>query len=279
MDRYAVRRALPDDEQAVDAFLDRSQHVALRVARAHAFAAVLGDLWLVEGGQGLVGACGIDVAPATVAQIVVCALADGCDPDQVMEALLLPLRRQLYVRGVQTLAYIGLAEWLLERLVESGFERTNTIMAMQKPDWGVPDWGNQSVTVRPAIESDVESVLGIDESVFIPLWRNTVMNLAEWLADSFFVVADREGEVVGYECLMMVGRHAHLSRVAVHPDHQGQRIGVRLLAEAVAYCRKQGAYGMTLNTQRDNWRSRRLYEWFGFKVLGVEAQVMVTRIS
>jgi ribosomal-protein-alanine N-acetyltransferase len=197
----------------------------------------------------------------------------------VLEALLLPLRRELHVRGVQTLAYIGLAEWLLERLLESGFERVNTIVAMQKSDWNVPDWGNQSVMVRQAREGDVQLVLDIDQSVFIPLWRNTVANLTEWLANSFFVVADREGEVVGYECLMMIGKHAHLARVAVHPDHQGRRIGVRLLAEAVAHCRKQGAYGMTLNTQRDNWRSRRLYEWFGFKVLGIEAQVMVKQIS
>jgi ribosomal protein S18 acetylase RimI-like enzyme len=60
----------------------------------------------------------------------------------------------------------------------------------------------------------------------------------------------------------------------VHPRYQGQRIGVRLLAEAIRRLEAAGAYGITLNTQQDNQRALRLYRWFGFRSLGQEAEVL-----
>jgi ribosomal protein S18 acetylase RimI-like enzyme len=45
------------------------------------------------------------------------------------------------------------------------------------------------------------------------------------------------------------------------------------LAECIDYLWRQGVYGITLNTQRDNQRALRLYRWFGFVPLGREAEV------
>ena len=53
-------------------------------------------------------------------------------------------------------------------------------------------------------------------------------------------------------------------RLAVRPQAQGQGIGVRLLAEVVAFARQQNADLLTLNTQAYNHRAQMLYEKFGF---------------
>jgi ribosomal-protein-alanine N-acetyltransferase len=270
---------MPGDRPKVEALFDRAQRISLRLARHNLYAALSDDLWLVETGRGVVCACGLAVAPPTVAQIQACALADGVQANEMINVLLPAVQRDLCVRGVETLAYVGIVEWLLEALLADGFEQINTIVAMQKSNWRVPDRGSQEVLVRPVQEDDLEAILDIDQAAFVPLWRNTMQSLIECLSTSFFRVADCAGQVTGYVCLMMLGRHAHLSRVAVHPAYQGRRIGTRLLSEALAYCQAQEAFGITLNTQRDNDRARRLYEWFGFQTLGTEAHVLVSHLA
>ena len=56
----------------------------------------------------------------------------------------------------------------------------------------------------------------------------------------------------------------YLVRIAVHNRAQGRGVGVRLLAEAVEYFARAGVTRILLNTQEDNVRAHRLYEWFGF---------------
>jgi ribosomal-protein-alanine N-acetyltransferase len=86
-----------------------------------------------------------------------------------------------------------------------------------------------------------------------------------------FAVAELASRIVGYAYSSLTGRHGHISRIAVDPAYQGQGIGIRLLSETIRFFEQNRAFGITLNTQQDNARSRRLYEWFGFKLLGDEA--------
>ncbi len=70
--------------------------------------------------------------------------------------------------------------------------------------------------------------------------------------------------MVAYEWCEIYKEHAHLTRLAVHPDYQGQGIGAQLLYQAITDALAAGANLMTLNTQENNRRSRALYERFGF---------------
>jgi len=90
----------------------------------------------------------------------------------------------------------------------------------------------------------------------------------------YFVVAELDGVVVGYQFSNLMGDEGYLARVAVHPDYQGRGIGTRLVAEAIAFLKKEGGRVITLNTQRDNQPSQRLYRWFGFELVGEEAVVL-----
>jgi ribosomal protein S18 acetylase RimI-like enzyme len=61
---------------------------------------------------------------------------------------------------------------------------------------------------------------------------------------------------------------AHLSRMTVHPDHQGRGIGAALVARAIDGYHQRNLHAVSLNTQSDNLASRRLYERFGFRPTG-----------
>ena len=272
-----VRRALPSDAMAIHDLLFEAERLILHMSRDDVARMLKRqNVYLLKAGGQLAGVCGLAIGPETVAQIQVFALHEDWSPHGALPLLLPEASRELSGQGVTTVAFIGLEQWLLDGLEANGFCRVNTIVTLQKADFEVPDRGNPFVAVRPARTGDIPAILAIDEASFVPLWRSTDEMLNEYLSQSpSFCVAELGGTVVGYACLSTVGRHGHVTRIVVHPGYQGQRIAVRLLTAAIDYFRKRRMFGITLNTQHDNQRARRLYEWFGFRVLGREAQVMV----
>jgi ribosomal-protein-alanine N-acetyltransferase len=236
-------------------------------------------VFLIEDARQLVGACGIAIGLPSIARIQVCASRGRSRSREVMRAALEAARSTLADQGVETLAFIGPEEWMLAGLAAQGFEQANTIVTLHKHTLRVPDRGNPDVTVRPVRAEDLPALVAIDAAAFVPLWRNTEETFQEYREQcTAFCVAELEGVLAGYYCLNMVGRHGHITRIAVHPRYQGRRIGVRLLAEAIATLAQDGVFGITLNTQRDNERALRLYEWFGFRMLGQEAEVWVLQL-
>ena len=59
----------------------------------------------------------------------------------------------------------------------------------------------------------------------------------------------------------------YLVRIATHPRTWGQGVGSRLMAEAVHYFEREGAWKIVLNTEEANTRAHQLYEWFGFYLI------------
>jgi ribosomal protein S18 acetylase RimI-like enzyme len=277
MVRLTARQAVPDDAAAISDMLFETDRVVLHIDMEDVRRALHRQcFYLVEDKSRLAGVCGLVIGPETVAQIRVFALQDGWSSEEVLSTLLPLVGPELARQGIRTLAYVGLEQWLLDGLAAAGFRRLNTIVTMQKTDFAVPDDGNPFVAVRPARQDDFPAILALDRAVFSPIWCNTEETLGEYLTQcQRFSIAELDGEIAGYQCLSLVGRHGHVTRVAVHPRYQGQRVAVRLLVEAIRFFQHRQVFGITLNTQRNNHRARHLYEWFGFKVLGKEAQAMV----
>ena len=278
---YAVRRATRDDVGAISETLLQAERVAWYTdVRSAEQLVERQDVLLVERGGRLTGICGLAIAPQSVARIQVFASRERWRTREVLRALLETVPSTLREEGVETLAFVGPDPWLLAELAAHGFHRVNAILTLHKQSFEVPDHGNRDVIVRPMRPADLSQLVAIDKAAFVPLWRNTEETFQEYREQrSDWSVAELEGTIVGYSCLNLSGRHGHITRIVVHPRYQGQRIGVRLLTEAIATLAKSGAFGVTLNTQQDNERALRLYKWFGFRSLGKEAGVMVLRAS
>ena len=56
--------------------------------------------------------------------------------------------------------------------------------------------------------------------------------------------------VFGYSGFWLIGEEAHITTLAVHPDHQRQYIGERLLINNILQARKLGARWLTLRSAR-----------------------------
>jgi len=277
---YTLLSVSPDHLAAIDRFLYEAEHTLIHVEhgrvadmlrRQEVFALSLDD--------DLACVIGVDIGPQTVAHIRVFALHHTLSVKEALHLLLPSMSESLSARGVKTVAFTGLDSWLLEGLESSGFRLAHHILTMQKTDFDIPTHGNLSIAVRPVRDQDLAALVGIDEQVFDPLWRNTAESLAQQRSESpWFCVAEHNWTVIAYQSVSLIGRHGHITRIAVHPRYQRKQVGARLLAEGIAFLERNRVFGITLNTQQENTQARRLYEWFGFQELGREAQVMVLKL-
>jgi ribosomal-protein-alanine N-acetyltransferase len=203
-------------------------------------------------------------------------LVDDWSMKTYLGTLLPPTLDRLRSQKVTSLVYIGNDRWLTEPLLRDwDFSIQNSVVTYTKRDLSIPTRGNQQVHVRPAHPGDFPALFALDEAAFGPLWRYVSQTFAHALENlPYFVVAELAGQTIGYLFSSRQGDRGHLIRVAVHPDYQGCGVGARLLTEAIEFFRTEGVKVVTLNTQKDNTISQRLYRRFGFQPVDEEALVL-----
>lgn len=277
-----VREVTGEDLPAVEGLLGRTPRSysglggALREALRQDLALVG---WQADVPAGLVV---VHRQGPEVAWIYALAVARHVSLDAVGRALLSGLEERLRAVGVSYLAYMdeyGLP-WLCRLLERAGFVRHTRVVNFEARAGPPPSWGNREVEVRPAGPADLPGIARLDQAAFGPIWgygEHVFRSVLE--TDALFLLAEEKGKVVGYIlCTLHPERRAHVVRLAVSPEHQGQRVGVRLLAEAFVLLRSRGIEWIGLNTQEENRRSRRLYRWFGFLPTGERVGVWVKRL-
>ena len=187
---------------------------------------------------------------------------------KILDTLLEHLTPLLIKKSVRYLHYSGndaQQDWLRDVLLTRGFIPYRSLYSYDKFDYYIPSFGNQIITIRPVEERDIPTLLTIDEACFEELWRYDDISFHDIAATNpYFVVAELHGNVIGYQFNALDGDYGYLVRIAVHPSASGQGIGVRLMAEAIRFFEHAHATRIMLNTQDDNIRAHRLYEWFGF---------------
>ena len=137
-------------------------------------------------------------------------------------------------------------------------------------------------TIRPATTNELARLAEIEEAAFDPLWRHSANGLLLARRQALtFELAELEGQIVGFQYSVADrdGQTAHLVRLTVSPSAQGRGVGSGLLASALNGYATLGIKRVTLNTQRDNLPSHRLYERFGFRQLGDRAPVWAMELS
>ena len=186
----------------------------------------------------------------------------------LLDTMLAYLMKSLIARGVRYLYYSGNDihnDWLRDILLPREFVPYRLLYSYDKFDYSVPTKGNTQVKVRPVERGDIPMLLAIEEACFEDFWRYDARSFEDIAATHpYFVVAELNGKVVGYQFNALEGEFGYLVRIAVHPSVSGQGIGARLMSEAIDFFKKAKVLRIMLNTQDDNTHAHRLYEWFGF---------------
>lgn len=186
----------------------------------------------------------------------------------LLEMLLEYLTKHFIKRGVRYLYYSGndmQNDWLRDILLVRKFTLHRLLYSYDKYNYTVPSTGNPHVILRHVEKRDTPALLAIEQACFEDFWRYDALSFEDIArTHPYFVVAELNGNVVGYQFNALEDEYGYLVRIAVHPSVSGQGVGVRLMSEAIAFFQQAHVLRIMLNTQDDNVRAHTLYEWFGF---------------
>jgi [ribosomal protein S18]-alanine N-acetyltransferase len=133
----------------------------------------------------------------------------------------------------------------------------------------------QNLSIEPMREADVPAVQEIERAIFSTPWpRNAYYRELSSRSSAHYVVLRREGEdpsedeIVGYAGMWRMYDEAHVTTIGVRHDLQHSGYGRILFAALVQAAYDMGAKWITLEVRTSNENAMRMYEGFGFKVIG-----------
>lgn len=124
--------------------------------------------------------------------------------------------------------------------------------------------------VRAFTERDLEDVLAIAGAApeaatwSLAVYEEILANPAR----NSCLVAEQEGQIVGFVCFRVVGEESELLNLAVLPSFREQGVGSFLVEQTLQEVTARGATRIFLEVRDSNLAALRLYERLGFEQIG-----------
>jgi [ribosomal protein S18]-alanine N-acetyltransferase len=218
--------------------------------------------------QTLWAALAVTADPPPAAWVRFAAVHLSRPPGDLLALLWEGLLPRFAAAGIIQVGWFAVERWADLCLPRFGFAVAGQVETYQRKDAALPDCDYPAdVEIRSMTADDLAAVVALDEAAFEPLWRYSAATFERgWRTSFSFDLAVNNGRIIGFQLSERYDHTAHLSRMAVHPDWQGRGVGRLLLRCALESYRTRGLQTATLNTQADNWPSKRLYHKFGFEL-------------
>lgn len=237
--------------------------------------------WVLEDDGRTLAALACPQDPPGAAWMRLFVSSSTIPQTEAWQLLWMTARREVFSAGQPTVAAIAMQSWFESLLLENGFSQRQTILMFERNNIPyAPRPMPRGVRIRPMFTADLPAVAELDWAAFTPLWRNSFDSLQKAHSQAILAtVAEDGGSLVGYQLSTGNPLGAHLARLAVRPDHQGQGIGSALIGGLIEHTRRRGKSRITLNTQGDNHSSQSLYERIGFVRTGEQYPVLIAEGS
>ena len=122
--------------------------------------------------------------------------------------------------------------------------------------------------IRPMEERHLPGVLAVEEASFSTPWSHEAFAFELDNPLGVYLVAEEEGEVLGYGGFRFLFDQGDLTNIAVLPLYRGKGIGAAILLSLLKLALLKGVKEMFLEVRESNEVARRLYESFGFQAAG-----------
>lgn len=113
---------------------------------------------------------------------------------------------------------------------------------------------------------DIDDVLKIEHESFTAPWsREAFVNELTSNRFAVYLVIEEAEQVIGYCGVWVIVDEAHITNIALLPEHRGKKLGEALLLKVMEVTKKLGAVKMTLEVRVTNSVALALYRKLGFK--------------
>ena len=125
------------------------------------------------------------------------------------------------------------------------------------------------IEIRRMTIDDLDAVTAIEEATFaIPWSRESFRQELERNMAARYLVAVKDGRVVGYAGAWIILDESHITNIAIEESERGQGIGRKLTEALMQYISNLGAAYATLEVRVSNERAQQLYKSLGFVSVG-----------
>jgi len=124
-----------------------------------------------------------------------------------------------------------------------------------------------AIEMRPMLESDVDRVMQIEQSVYPYPWTKGILRDCLRVGYECWV-ATESNDIIGYGVLSVAAGESHILNLAVAAAHQSQGVGRHLLAHLMDLARIKQADMILLEVRPSNRAALQLYESTGFNEIG-----------
>jgi ribosomal protein S18 acetylase RimI-like enzyme len=222
--------------------------------------------WILEQNGQIAAALACPQDPPRIAWIRLFAHSSQVPLQEAWSSLWQTAQAEMARQGGAITAVIALQAWYQEILQKTGFTNHQQIIMLEwrgseVPEPRLPD----GVNIRPMTPDDLPAVAKVDAAAFDPLWQNSLPALQKaYPQAAVAAVAEREGELIGYQVSTQNPFGAHLARLAIQPEAQQQGVATALVCDLIAQLNQRHIERLTVNTQSDNHASLALYKKIGF---------------
>ncbi len=125
--------------------------------------------------------------------------------------------------------------------------------------------------VRAMAVDDIPRVLEIERRSFASPWSERAFRseITRNISADYIVVTCA-GEILGYAGMWLFLMEAHVTNIAVDPDHRGRGLGAHLLLALMARALAHGLRRMTLEVRVSNALARSFYGRYGFEEVKIK---------
>lgn len=129
-----------------------------------------------------------------------------------------------------------------------------------------------NLRIEQMTSKDIDGVFEVEKSCFEHYWSKESFKKELTNDSARYLIAKIDDKIVGYVGIWLIIDEGHITNVAVHKDHRGQKIGDKLVQALVELCKKNNISSMTLEVRVSNIVAQNLYKKYGFKMAGIRKE-------
>ena len=128
---------------------------------------------------------------------------------------------------------------------------------------------NHTISLRPALLSDVTAMAAIELAAFSDPWpASSFADMLPMTHARVVVAVDADTKLVGYCILISAADEGEIANIAVRPSQRRRGIGALLLDDALAEAARTGVIQLFLEVRASNAAAGALYASRGFLPVG-----------